>query len=87
MRKNTLLYLLIGGGIAYYIYKNMQLGKQTKVSVQRPYTLEVAEAEKITEQQFRTPELLKKIAPAAKKLLAKAAAKRKKKVGYFPDTF
>lgn len=88
MKKNTLLYLLLAGGVYYLIYRQIKLGKQAK-SGQRPYSLEVAEAEKITEQEFKMPSLLKKIAPAAKKIVEKAKAKRaaRKKVGYFPDTF
>lgn len=88
MKKNTLLYLLLAAGVYYLIYRQIKLGKQAKGG-KRPYTLEVAEAEKITEQEFKTPSLLKKIAPVAKKIVEKAKAKRaaKKKVGYFPETF
>jgi hypothetical protein len=89
MKNKTLLYILLAGGLYYVLYKRFKDSRQAKVNVQRPYTLDVSEAEVITEEQFKKPSILEKITPIAKKVLTKAKEKRaaRKKVGYFPDIY
>jgi len=82
MKNKTLLYLLLAGGVYYWLYtKRKPKGKVI-----------VEPLEKISEEQFYNPKpektLLQKVAPVAKKIVSKIKERRqaKKKVGYFPDT-
>lgn len=88
MKKNTLLYLLIAGGLYYYVYKRI-VDSRKKSSKNKPYSLLVEEPTKISEQEYKKLSILDKVTPIAKKIISKVKEKKadKKKVGYFPDLY
>ena len=77
MKNKALIYLLIAGGVYWYIAKS----KKPK------YKITVPEPEKITAEQYsqQTKGLVQKIIPVAKKVISKIKAKKAaKKIGEFP---